>query len=146
MRRLPTSFLIGMWLLACGAPSFPGTALGRDDVPREIAARENPVELTSDKVRYYTRQFKGKCSRCHGIDGRGAGPEATSQSKPPRDLTDRAYMRTRSDGQLFYQILMGGGEESAMPEFGPESDQAWTEEKIWYMVAFVRRFSEPPEE
>lgn len=147
MARLPASVFVALWLLACaGAPSLPGAAQARDDIPPEIASRENPVELTSDKVRYYTRQFKGKCSRCHGIDGKGAGPEAASQALPPRDLTDRAYMRTRTDGQLFYQILMGGADQSPMPAFGPESDQGWTEEKVWYMVAFVRRFSEPPEE
>ncbi len=146
MTRLPASVLVGMGLLACGgAPSLTNSALARD-VPPEIAARKSPVELTPDKVRYYTRQFKGKCSRCHGIDGKGSGPEAATQPRPPQDLTDRAYMRTRSDGQLFYQILVGGGEDSPMPAFGPESAQGWNEEKIWYMVAFVRRFSEPPEE
>lgn len=143
MTRLPALLLVGTWLFACGcAPGLTGAALARDDVPREIAARENPLELGPDKLRYYTRQFKGKCSRCHGIDGKGSGPEALDQPLPPRDLTDRAYMRTRSDGQLFYQILMGGGEQSPMPAFGPESAQGWPEEKIWYMVAFVRRFSE----
>jgi mono/diheme cytochrome c family protein len=100
-------------------------ASARDDVPPEIAARENPVVLDEDEVRYYARQFKGKCSRCHGKDGKGGGPEAAEQALPPRDLTDAAYMNTRTDGQLFYQILVGGSGESTMPG----------------MVAFVRRFS-----
>jgi hypothetical protein len=30
-----------------------------------------------------------------------------------------------------------------MPAFGPTSDAGWSEEKIWYMVEFVRRFSRP---
>jgi hypothetical protein len=62
---------------------------------------------------------------------------------PPRDFTDAAFMATRSDGQLFYQILMGGGGRSAMPGYGPESDVAWSEDKIWHMVLFVRRFADP---
>lgn len=33
-----------------------------------------------------------------------------------------------------------------MPAFGPESDHAWTEDKIWHMVAFVRTFLRPPAE
>jgi hypothetical protein len=52
-------------------------------------------------------------------------------------------MASRTDGEFFYQILMGGGERCAMPAFGPESDHAWTEDKIWHMVAFVRRFAKP---
>jgi mono/diheme cytochrome c family protein len=139
MARFPTPLIAALSLLAC-------MAVARDDVPPEIAALENPVELPDDKIRYYTRQFKGKCARCHGIDGKGAGPEAAAQTATPRDLTDRAYMKTRTDGQLFYQILMGGGETSPMPAFGPESAHGWTEEKIWYMVSFVRRFSAPPQE
>ncbi len=51
-------------------------------------------------------------------------------------------MATRTDGQLFYQILMGGGQRSAMPAFGPESDVGWSEEKIWLMVLYVRKFSQ----
>ncbi len=125
----------------------------RDDVPEEIAAMTNPVELEESELRYYARQFKGKCALCHGQDGAAKGAfadaMATAQLVPPVDFTDAAYMSTRSDGQLFYQILMGGAQMSAMPAYGPESDYAWTEEKIWHVVAFVRRFArttEPPTE
>ena len=82
-----------------------------------------------------------KCARCHGADGSGGGKEAAEQDVPPADLTDASYMNTRTDGQLYYQILMGGGDRSAMPAFGPESDHGWSENKIWYLVAFVRRFA-----
>ncbi len=130
------SLALALMLIACAAKA-------RDDVPAEIAARENPVVLEDDQVRLYTRHFKAKCARCHGLEAKGGGPEAAEQALPPRDLTDAEYMTTRSDGQLFYQILMGGGDQSAMPAFGPESAQGWSEERVWYMVAFIRRFSEP---
>jgi mono/diheme cytochrome c family protein len=131
-----SSLALALLLVAC-------TARAPDDVPPEIAARENPVTLEDDQLRLYKRHFKAKCARCHGPDGKGGGPEAAEQALPPRDLTDAAYMKTRSDGQLFFQILMGGGDASAMPAFGPESAQGWSEERVWSMVAFVRRFSEP---
>ncbi|MBW2282159.1 MAG: c-type cytochrome [Deltaproteobacteria bacterium] len=114
----------------------------RDDTPPEIAKLENPApELPDSRVRYFARQFKGKCARCHGADGSGGGEEAQAQDVPPADLTDAAYMRTRSDGQLYYQILAGGGDRCAMPAFGPESDHGWTDDKIWSMVHFIRRFA-----
>ncbi len=121
----------------------------RDDVPEEIAALTNPVELEESEVRYYQRQFKGKCAVCHGPDGaaKGAFAEAmvTAQMVPPADLTDPTFMATRTDGQLFYQILEGGGLLSPMPGFGPESDYAWTEEKVWHLVAYVRSLVRQPE-
>jgi len=48
----------------------------------------------------------------------------------------------RRDGELFYQILVGGGDRCAMPAYGPESDHGWSELKIWHMVAYIRHFSE----
>jgi mono/diheme cytochrome c family protein len=122
-------------------------AQARDDVPENIASQFNPVtELTPRDVRYYQKQFKAKCARCHGLDGSGDGDDANEQEVPPADFTDTAFMKSRTDGQLYYQILMGGGERRAMPAFGPESDQGWSKNKIWYMVAFIRRFSQPPAE
>jgi len=129
------TFLAG---LACSAVS------ARDDVPDDVKSMKNPVKLEESDIRYYERQFKGKCSRCHGLDGTGTGVDAVVAEglARPANFTDAEFMASRTDGQLFYQILMGGGERCAMPAFGPDSDQAWTEDKIWHMVAFVRRFSE----
>ena len=132
------AFSLTIWLtgIACT------TVSARDDVPEEVKVRPNPVTLEESEIRYYQRQFKGKCSRCHGIDGTGKGSEATDSDQlvKPANFTDAKYMASRTDGQLFYQILKGGGERCAMPAFGPGSDHAWTEDKIWHMVAFVRRF------
>jgi mono/diheme cytochrome c family protein len=139
MQRFAICVLItGLAGIACSSVS------ARDDVPDEVKARKNPVTLEEGDIRYYERQFKGKCARCHGIDGTGSGSDAAASARlvPPANFTDAKYMATRTDGQLFYQILKGGGERCAMPAFGPESDQAWTEDKIWHMVAFVRRFAE----
>jgi len=126
-------------LVACTT----GAAFARDDVPPDIAARENPEVLEESELRYYQRQYKGKCARCHGKFGDGSGAEAAPNMRAPADFTDAEYMKTRTDGQLFYQIYEGGGDACAMPAFGPESDHAWNEEKIWHLVAFVRRFAEP---
>lgn len=128
-------------LVAAGCLVAPLDLEGREDVPPEIAERKNPVSIPEGKLRYYARQYKAKCARCHGIEGDGGGEEAKGQAVPPRDFTDATYMDGRTDGQLFYQILVGGGERCAMPAFGPGTDHNWDEEKIWYMVDYVRRFS-----
>ena len=135
--RLVTVPVLGLALAIALAP----VAGARDDVPEEIASRSNPVTLEPREERYFARQYRAKCARCHGADGAGGGEEAAEQPVPPADFSDAATMSTRSDGQLFYQILMGGGERCAMPAFGPESSHAWSEDKIWRMVAFVRLFA-----
>jgi len=133
-------------LAACAVAVLPACATARDDVPDEIAGQDNPVEeLTPREVRYYGKQYRTKCARCHGADGRGGGEDAQNQEVPPADLTDATYMGSRSDGQLFFQVLVGGGKACAMPAFGPTSDHGWSEDKIWHMVAFVRRFAAPEE-
>jgi mono/diheme cytochrome c family protein len=138
--RRSSSFILTFCLagLACTSVS------ARDDVPDEAKSMKNPVVLEESEIRYYQRQFKGKCARCHGLDGTGTGVDvaATTGLVRPANFTDAKYMASRTDGQLFYQILMGGGERCAMPAFGPESDHAWKDDKIRHMVAFVRRFSE----
>ena len=135
-------------LLSCCALACVGTGSthhqsARDDVPEEYAELANPVDkISPGRIRYFERKYKAQCARCHGIDGRGGGDEAEGQLVSPRDFSDAAFMATRSDGQLFYQILVGGGDRSAMPAYGPESDVGWSEEKIWKMVHFVRRFAD----
>jgi mono/diheme cytochrome c family protein len=138
-----TNLALATALAACVGVSEPQPIAARDDVPPEVAQRENPVTLPDSKLRYYTRQYRAKCARCHGAEGDGGGDEAQDQAVPPRDFTDPAYMKSRTDGELFYQIYAGGGDRCAMPAYGPESDHGWSEEKIWYMVAFIRRFAEP---
>ena len=145
MEALRSSALSALLVGLCSSVVLPPSAAARDDVPADVAARKNPVTELSDRdVRYFTKQFKAKCARCHGLDGTGGGEEAAEQAVPPADFTDAAYMSGRTDGQLFHQILMGGGERCAMPDFGPESSHGWSEEKIWRMVAFVRRFAQSP--
>ncbi len=111
-------------------------------MPEKYQALKNPVTaLSKVKLRYWSKQYRAKCARCHGEDGGGGGDDAKEQKVPPAKFTDKAFMAQCSDGQLFYQINFGGENRSAMPGFGPESSQGWSEEKLWHMVAFIRRFA-----
>lgn len=143
MSRSSLFVFVACFACATSVP-FPQASGARNDVPDEIARRENPVTLPPARVKYYAKQYRAKCARCHGAAGDGGGEESAGQEVPPADLTDAALMTQRTDGQLFYQILAGGGNRCAMPAFGPESDHGWSEEKVWSMVAFIRRFAAPP--
>jgi len=124
-------------ILACAPASS-----ARDDAPPEIAEAKNPVVLDAAKQKYFAKQFKANCARCHGASGDGGGDDAAAQPVPPANFRDRARMATRSDGQLYWQILKGGAPRSEMPAFGPGSDKSWGDEKIWGMVAFLRTLTD----
>lgn len=128
--------ILSLSVAATVAASAPARA--RDDTPSEIAEAKNPVVLDAAKQAYYAKQFKANCARCHGAKGDGGGDEAAQQGVRPTNFTDAAYMATRTDGQLYWQILQGGAPRCEMPAFGPGSDKSWNDEKLWGMTAFIR--------
>lgn len=84
------------------------------------------------------------CTGCHGPFGKGDGFNADTlrvrHKIRPRDLTDKAYMTTRSDQDLYAMVALGGGhmgKSSMMP--------AWTYSlqpaQIKSLVAYVRTLS-----
>lgn len=77
--------------------------------------------------------FNSQCARCHGSSGKGNGLQAKALFlffKVP-DLTDPAYMRTRSDEDLFRSIKQGN---NAMPSFGLRL----SEPEIKDLVVYIR--------
>ncbi len=84
-----------MLVLAVGAASFAATA--------------------AENYRFY-------CAQCHGLEGRGDGPNATkSQPVSPRDHTSAAEMNKLTDEDIINSITDGGAATSKstlMPPFG----------------------------
>jgi cytochrome c oxidase cbb3-type subunit 3 len=77
------------------------------------------------------------CFLCHGVTGKGDGYAARYQSVKPRDLTNNAYMSSRTDQQLFDAISIGGRAfhgSMTMPYWG----ESLTKQQIWDLVAYIR--------
>jgi copper transport protein len=111
-------------------------------VGQHAAARNptagNPVKPTKDSVERGKTLFQQNCIACHGIDGRGDGPEAPNLSPAPTDF--RLHMPLHTDPQ-FYGFIADGYPGSAMPRFR----DAFSEEDIWNLVNYLRSaFSEAP--
>lgn len=88
--------------------------------------------------------FVHHCAACHGAYGKGDGPfgDRLWETKHirPRNLTDSAYVATRSDAQLFAVISLGGGhfhKAVYMPAWSPSLTPA----QIKSIVAYVREIS-----
>jgi len=86
--------------------------------------------------------FQHHCSMCHGVDGRGHGPDSVVLRHPTPDLTlisrrnggkfPYRHVRDIIDGEKTGQLFQGDRE---MPVWGPifhavESDQDWGEVRL----------------
>lgn len=93
--------------------------------------------------------FRYHCAMCHGVDGRGHGPDAVVLKHPTPDLT---LISQRGGGQFPYQRVKDtiNGEKAGqlsqgdreMPVWGPlfhvvESDQDWGEVRLDAITKYV---------
>jgi mono/diheme cytochrome c family protein len=86
--------------------------------------------------------FVAQCAKCHGESGRGDGPAGASLPIKPRNFTDCSRMAHESDGRLFNTIKAGGasvGLSKDMPPWG----EAFEDNEIKGLVAYVRQFCNP---
>ena len=60
--------------------------------------------------------FTVHCARCHGETGKGDGPMAKGQPKPPRDLTIGGWTLATNPVR-FKEILISGIDGGLMPSF-----------------------------
>jgi mono/diheme cytochrome c family protein len=100
-------------------------------IPPEAAAKPNPVKPNQESLARGKKLYGYDCAMCHGKDGDGKGDMA-SDYKNVTDFTNPNSLKSRSDGELFYIIRNGKGDD--MP---PEGDRA-KDDDIWHLVNYVR--------
>lgn len=83
--------------------------------------------------------YKFYCSQCHGLEGKGDGPNATkNQPVNPRNHTNTAEMKKLSDQDIINVIKSGGGatgKSTMMPPFG----KTLTEQEINGLKDYLRK-------
>ncbi len=102
------------------------------------ARAEEPIER--GRALYFG---KGFCAACHGQDGKGLGADvdtARLRGALPRDLTDSAWQRSRSDDELL-SVLRNGSPGTAMGPFVP---LVLSEEEAWQVILYVRSLAPGP--
>lgn len=80
--------------------------------------------------------FSANCVGCHGVEGRGNGPQAKSLPIPPADLT-AAHLFEHSDGEMFWWLthgIEGPDGNLAMPGFGDQLDP----DERWNLIDYLR--------
>ncbi len=82
--------------------------------------------------------YRFYCAQCHGLTGRGDGPNATRhQPVEPRDFTSRAEMAILTDSEIILAIKYGGtatAKSTLMPPFV----KTLTTEEIVELTDYIR--------
>ncbi len=85
-------------------------------------------------------KFQQLCASCHGAAGKGDGAAAVALNPKPRNFSDAAYMKTRTDADLKNIILNGGvaaGKSATMPPWKASLQGA----DVDNIIAFIRTLS-----
>ena len=79
-----------------------------------------PMAHAADAHADATETFKFYCAQCHGLTGKGDGPNVTKNFPvSPRDFTNAKEMNKLSDADLKNVILDGGPSASKSPMMPP---------------------------
>ena len=119
------------WAVLAAAPDVPS-------VPKREAQKKNPIPSDEGSRATGKQVYAGNCAPCHGASGKGNGPVAYLQDKPPANLTD-AKFATETDGTLFWKI---GNGHRPMPKF----ENLLPEESRWNVVNYMRTLIVPAAE
>jgi putative copper export protein/mono/diheme cytochrome c family protein len=96
----------------------------------------SPTGFDSTAIVEGASLYPANCASCHGQDGRGAGPLATTLDVPPADLTAE-HLWDHSDGELFWWLSHGMdavGRGRTMPGFAGMLNES----QRWALIDFIR--------
>ncbi len=83
--------------------------------------------------------YKFYCSQCHGVQGKGDGPNATpSQPVSPRNHTDAKAMKKLTDDDIINVIKSGGPATSKSPMM-PPFGKTLTDDEVKLLKDYLRK-------
>jgi mono/diheme cytochrome c family protein len=104
----------------------------------EVAVSTPPLEpALSYELRLGKQVFRHYCQTCHGETGAGDGFNAFNVEPHPRDLSDPAFQKVKSNADLTDTIRRGGvgvGLTAMMPPWG----KTLTPDQIDQVVGYIR--------
>ena len=109
------------------------------DAPPEYQKMKNPYKPKKKSiVKDGEKWYKRKCKKCHGEEGDGKGSAAEDNAYESTDFTKPGYLKSRSDGQLFFMIK-AGSKGTDMEAFGEGSETNISDDDIWKIITFMRK-------
>lgn len=105
-------------------------------VPEPYSNMRDPAPDSPAKLREGALLFDRHCAACHGIGGRGSGPEAWDLVPQPADLDWLVHSPAKKAEPYMYWSVAEGGQSvgSDMPAFKNKLEQ----KDIWSVIAYIR--------
>jgi mono/diheme cytochrome c family protein len=91
----------------------------------------NPVPDTVTSVTTGQALYQANCARCHGVDGRGGGPDAATTQVRPANLLS-GHLDAHTDGDIYYWITNG------LPGGMPAWASSLSDNDRWNLVNYLR--------
>lgn len=113
----------------------------RPPIPAKYKGIRNPLQKNEKNLTDGEQLYDNLCSRCHGGNMDGKGPEALGFFPPPADLAALVSNIKPPESYLFWRIREGGRVlpmgfapwNSAMPAWQEEL----TDDKIWKVIIYI---------
>jgi mono/diheme cytochrome c family protein len=142
-KPLPAAFtFVCLTFVAVGVRVTTQTPAGSEgwQIPDSAEADRNPVPIDPAALATGQRIYRSKCAGCHGVNGKGDGPDR-DPNHLPGDLTDARRASRNPDGVMFYKIW-NGRTKPKMPAM--KADLARTD--VWTLIHYVKtlRHSDAP--
>lgn len=113
-------------------------ACGRSSRAPQAAAPPRPSQY---EINIGRQTFLRYCAGCHGETGQGDGFNSFSLDPHPRDLSDPAFQKSKSNTDLEDAIRRGGagvGLSSLMPPWGRTLDARHINDVVLYLRSLRR--------
>ena len=142
MRSLAIAIPLALSLLAagCGKNSQPPPpSSGTPNAQQESGPRPAGGPPSQAQA-----MFNTVCVMCHGPDGTGNGPAASTLNPRPRNYTDAAWQASVTDDQIKEIILRGGVRLSKSPAMPGNPRLRERPEVLDGLVKIIRGFGKRP--
>lgn len=127
--------LLGAWVAQGSDIAAPGPV----DIPAP-AATARSYASPAEEARAI---FAERCTPCHGAEGRGDGPSASSLNPKPRNYHDLTWQQQATDEGISKAILEGGGAVGKSAVMPSNPDLAKRPEVVAELVKVIRGFGKP---
>jgi mono/diheme cytochrome c family protein len=121
------SCILGLFVLSS---AIAVRAQSNWQIPASAKTEKSPLKVAPDTVKKGRGLFTSRCQKCHGLQGKGDGPDADPKNKPA-DLT-ASKAADNPDGVLFYKVA--NGQPPKMPAF----KGLMSRDEIWTVVEYVK--------
>jgi mono/diheme cytochrome c family protein len=104
----------------------------------DVIAYAMSLSTTTELIAQGKTLYQENCTACHGLTGKGDGPDAGKLSNRPVDLTSQSTMAQTSASSLYQAISSGIAPD--MPAYGNSLD----ENERWALVSYLRSLTFAP--